>query len=84
MIHEVKREKHVVNVFRADRIDLKEGDILIISKYKGRVKEKYIVTSDNSSCGRCSLLSTSLKCEYYPINCHGRALLKIDDILESL
>ena len=84
MIHEVKREKHVVNVFRSDRVNLNAGDILVISKYKGRVKEKYVVASDDSSCGECTLLSPSLKCEYYPIKCSGKALLKLDDILEDL
>ena len=84
MIYEVKREKHVVNRFRPDRVDLNGGDILVISKYKGRVKEKCIVASESSGCGRCALFSTSAKCEYYPIMCHGRALLKLDDILEDL
>lgn len=84
MIYEVKREKHVVSPWRPDRVDLKGGDILVISKYKGRIKEKYLVTSDTSSCGRCDLLSTSVECEYYPIMCHGRALIKLDDILEDL
>lgn len=84
MIHEVKREKHVVNPWRSDRVDLNGGDILVISKYKGRVKEKYIVTSDGSSCGRCALLSPSVKCDHYPIKCSGKALLKLDDILEDL
>lgn len=84
MIYEVKREKQVVNRRRSDRVNLKEGDILVISKYRGRVKDKYIVTSDKSSCGMCDLLSISVKCEYYPINCHGRALRKLDNILEDI
>ena len=84
MIYEVKREKHVVNPWRSDRVDLKGGDILVISKYKGRVKDKYIVTSDGSGCGRCDLLSPSVKCEHYPIKCCGRALRKLDAIMESL
>lgn len=84
MIHVVKREKHVVDSHRPDRANLKEGDILVISKYRGRVKEKYIVTSDTASCSRCALLSTTFKCEHYPILCHGRALLKLDDIMEDL
>ena len=84
MIYEVKREKHVVNRWSPDMVDLKEGDILVISKYRGRVKDKYIVASDKSSCSRCDLLSIGVKCSYYPILCHGRALIKLDNILEDI
>ena len=84
MIHEVKREKNVVDPWRLDRVYLNAGDILVISKYKGRIKEKYIVTSDVYRCSRCALFSHSAKCYHYPINCCGRALLKLDDILEEL
>ena len=84
MIYEVKREKDVVDIWRSDRVDLNAGDMLVISKYKGRVKEKYIVTSDTYSCSMCDLHSISSKCSYYPIMCHGRALRKLDDVLESL
>ena len=84
MIYEVKREKHVVGSWRPDRVDLKEGDILVISKYRGRVKDKYIVTSDSYTCSRCDLLGITATCEHYPIMCHGRALRKLDNILEDI